>query len=89
MVDGVGVGSAIVANKLPGVRAALCPDVFSAYNARAHNDANVLTLGSRTMGSESCKRVLAVFLETAFEGGRHERRVEKIKEVESRFLPEA
>ena len=89
MVDGVGVGSAIVANKLPGVRAALCPDVFSAFNARAHNDANVLTLGSRTMGVETCKRVLAEFLATDFEGGRHARRVQKIADVEARFLPGA
>ena len=89
MVDGVGVGSAIVANKLPGVRAALCPDTFSAFNARAHNDANVLTLGSRTMGVETCKRVLAEFLGTAFEGGRHARRVAKIADVEARFLPGA
>jgi ribose 5-phosphate isomerase B len=87
MIDGVGVGSSIVANKLPGVRAALCPDVFSAYNARAHNDANVLTLGSRVMGIESCKRVLAEFLSVAFEGGRHAGRVQKIGDVEARFLP--
>ena len=89
MIDGVGVGSAMVAGKVPGVRAALCPDVFSAFNARAHNDANVLTLGSRTMGVESCKRVLAEFLGTDFEGGRHQRRVDKIMDVEARFLPGA
>ncbi len=87
MIDGVGVGSAMVANKLPGVRAALCPDVFSAFNARAHNDANVLTLGSRTMGIETCKRVLSEFLGVAFEGGRHAARVQKILDVEARFLP--
>ena len=87
MIDGVGVGSAMVANKLPGVRAALCPDVFSAFNARAHNDANVLTLGSRTMGVETCRRVLAEFLAVAFEGGRHAARVQKIADVEARFLP--
>ncbi len=87
MIDGVGVGSAIVACKVPGVRAALCPDTFSAFNARAHNDANVLTLGSRTMGVEVCKRVLAEFLTTDFEGGRHARRVDKIRDVEARFLP--
>lgn len=87
MIDGVGVGSAMVANKLPGIRAALCPDVFSAFNARAHNDANVLTLGSRTMGIESCKRVLAEFLAVPFEGGRHGARVAKIADVEARFLP--
>ncbi len=89
MIDGVGVGSAMVANKLPGVRAALCPDVFSAFNARAHNDANVLTLGSRTMGVETCRRVLAEFLGVAFEGGRHAARVQKILDVEARFLPGA
>ena len=89
MLDGVGVGSAMVANKLPGVRAALCPDVFSAFNARAHNDANVLTLGSRTMGVETCRRVLAEFLAVAFEGGRHAARVQKIADVEARFMPGA
>lgn len=89
MIDGVGVGSAMVANKLPGVRAALCPDVFSAFNARAHNDATVLTLGSRTMGVETCRRVLSEFLATPFEGGRHAARVQKILDVEARFLPGA
>jgi len=87
MIDGVGVGSAMVANKVPGVRAACCAAEFAAFNARAHNDANVLTLGSRTVGPEVNKRVLAVFLETAFEGGRHAARVEKIRDVEARFLP--
>jgi ribose 5-phosphate isomerase B len=86
VLDGAGVGSAMVANKVPGVRAALCADVFSAYNARAHNDANVLTLGSRTMGLEPCKRVLAEFLSAPFEGGRHAGRVQKIRDVEARFL---
>ncbi|HYE96563.1 MAG TPA: RpiB/LacA/LacB family sugar-phosphate isomerase, partial [Rubricoccaceae bacterium] len=85
MLDGVGVGSAMVCNKVPGVRAALCPDVFSAFNARAHNDANVLTLGTRTMGVEACKRVLAEFLATPFEGGRHAARVQKLLDVEARF----
>lgn len=89
MLDGVGVGSAMVCNKVPGVRAALCPSTFAAFNARAHNDANVLTLGSRTMGVEVCKRVLAEFLTTDFEGGRHARRVDKITDVEARFLPGA
>ena len=89
MLDGVGVGSAMVANKVPGVRAALCPDVFSAFNARAHNDANVLTLGIRTMGIEGCKRILAEFLSVDFEGGRHATRVDKILDVEARFLPGA
>jgi ribose 5-phosphate isomerase B len=89
VIDGAGVGSAMVANKLPGIRAACCGDVFSAFNARAHNDANVLTLGSRTMGIEVCKRVLEEFLKTGFEGGRHAERVQKILDVETRFLPGA
>jgi ribose 5-phosphate isomerase B len=87
MIDGVGVGSAMVANKVPGVRAACCAAEFAAFNARAHNDANVLTLGSRTVGPEVNKRVLETFLTTAFEGGRHAARVEKIADVEARFLP--
>lgn len=85
MIDGVGVGSAMVANKVPGVRAACCGVEFAAYNARAHNDANVLTLGSRTVGVEANKRILEVFLKTVFEGGRHAKRVDKIADVEKRM----
>jgi ribose 5-phosphate isomerase B len=85
MIDGVGVGSAMVANKVPGVRAACCSVEFAAFNARAHNDANVLTLGSRSVGLEANRRILEVFLQTAFEGGRHAGRVKKITDVEKRF----
>ena len=87
MIDGAGLGSAMVCNKVPGVRAACCYNTFTAWNARAHNDANVLTLGSRTLGIEVCKRILHTFLDTPFEGGRHQRRVGKIADVEARFLP--
>jgi ribose 5-phosphate isomerase B len=87
MIDGVGVGSAMVATKVPTVRAACCASEFAAFNARAHNDANVLTLGSRTSGIEVCKRILSTFLDTKFEGGRHAERVQKIVDVEARFLP--
>ena len=87
MIDGVGVGSAMVATKVPSVRAACCASEFAAFNARAHNDANVITLGSRTSGIEICKRILTTFLETEFEGGRHAERVQKIVDVEARFLP--
>lgn len=86
MIDGVGVGSAMAANKLPGIRAAVGYNEFAAWNGRAHNDANVLTLGSRAMGVEVCKRVVQVFLETAFEGGRHGKRVDKITAVERQLL---
>lgn len=89
MIDGVGVGSAMVMNKVPGIRAACCASEFAAFNARAHNDANALTLGSRTSGIEVCKGVLYTFLTTDFEGGRHAARVEKIGDVEARFLPGA
>lgn len=86
MIDGVGVGSAMVMNKVPGIRAACCASEFAAFNARAHNDANALTLGSRTSGIEVCKGILRTFLTTEFEGGRHAARVQKIVDVEARFL---
>ncbi len=85
MIDGAGMGSAIVCNKIPGIRAAAAHSEFTAWNARAHNNANVLTLGSRALGIESCKRIAATFLGTDFEGGRHERRVRKLQDVEDRF----
>ena len=87
MIDGAGIGSAMVAGKVAGIRAACCYNEFTAWNARAHNDATVLTLGSRTLGIEVCKRIAEVFLATEFEGGRHAPRVQKIMDVEARFLP--
>lgn len=85
MIDGVGVGSAIACNKVTGVRAACGYTEFAAWNARAHNDANVLTLGSRAMGIEVVHRIVDTFLETDFEGGRHQRRVQKMLDIEERF----
>lgn len=86
MLDGAGLGSAMVCNKVPGIRAACAYNEFTAWNGRAHNDANVLTLGSRTLGIEVCKRIVEVFLATDFEGGRHQGRVDKITDVERRFF---
>jgi ribose 5-phosphate isomerase B len=86
MVDGAGVGSCVVANKVPRIRAACCHNEFVARNAREHNDANVLTLGSRAIGSEVSKEIMRIWLETWFSGGRHKRRVEKITDVEKRYL---
>ncbi len=86
MIDGAGIGSCIVANKVPGVKAACCHNEFVARNAREHNDTNVLTLGSRVVGSEVCKEILRIWLETWFAGGRHRQRVDKMDEVEKRFL---
>lgn len=85
MIDGAGVGSCIVANKVPGVRAVCCHNEFVARNAREHNDTNVLTLGSRVTGTEVCKEILKIWLETWFAGGRHKQRVEKIEQMERRF----
>ncbi len=84
MIDAVGVASAIVANKVPGIRAAAGTNEFVARSSREHNDANVLTLGGRVLGIEAAKSILAVWLETWFGGGRHMARVKKIAEIEER-----
>jgi len=82
VVGGSGNGEAIVANKIPGVRCALCHDVTTARLARAHNDANMLALGQRIVGSEVARDIVRTWLQAAFEGGRHERRVRKIDAIE-------
>lgn len=86
VVDGAGIGSCMAANKVPGVRAAMCYDLSTALNSREHNDANVLTLGGRLLGPELAKEIVRTWLTTEFGGGRHARRVEKIMEIERRFL---
>jgi len=86
MIDGAGIGSCVVANKVPRVRAACCHNEFVARNAREHNDTNVLTLGSRVTGIEVCKEILRIWLESWFSGGRHKQRVDKIEDVEKRYL---
>lgn len=86
VVDGAGIGSCMAANKVPGVRAAMCYDVSTAVNSREHNDANVLTLGGRLIGTELAKAIVRTWLATDFGGGRHARRVNKIMEIERRFL---
>jgi ribose 5-phosphate isomerase B len=86
VVDGAGIGSAIAANKVPGVRAALCYDHATAINSREHNDANVLTLGAGLIGPNLARQITQTWLATAFGGGRHQRRVDKIVEIERRFL---
>lgn len=85
-IDGAGIGSCIVANKVPGIRAACCHNEFVARNSREHNDSNVLTLGSRVTGSEVCKEILRIWIESWFAGGRHKGRVEKIIDIERRYL---
>jgi len=85
IVDGTGIGSAMAANKIPGIRAALCYDRASARNSREHNNANVLTLGGRLLTESQAEEVLRTWLETPFAGGRHQARVQKISEIEKRY----
>jgi ribose 5-phosphate isomerase B len=86
IIDGAGIGSAMVANKFPGVRAALCYDRVTARNSREHNDANVLTLGGRLLSVTQAEEVLRTWLSTPFGGGRHTARVDKIKEIDKANL---
>ena len=83
MIDGAGIGSCMVANKVAGIRAALCHDVTTAANAREHNDANVLTLGGTLIGNRLALEIVRVFLGTGFGGGRHEGRVAKIRALDA------
>jgi len=83
MIDGAGIGSCMAANKVAGVRAALCYDVTTAANAREHNDANVLTLGGTLIGTRLALEIVGTFLRTPFGGGRHERRVAKIRALDA------
>ena len=85
LVCGTGIGMAITANKVPGVRAALCADLYTARMSREHNDANVLTMGGRLMGPEMALDILKMWLETDFAGDRHRRRVDKITDLERRY----
>ncbi|HEX3375754.1 MAG TPA: ribose 5-phosphate isomerase B [Candidatus Acidoferrales bacterium] len=84
VLDSAGIGSSIAANKVPGVRAALCYDRATARNSREHNDANVLTLGAKLITPEIAREIVALWLTTPFAGGRHQRRVDKIRAIEQR-----
>lgn len=82
LICGSGIGISISANKMPGIRAALCSEEYSARMARRHNNANVLCMGGRILGIELAKSVMQAFLEAEFEGGRHQRRVDLIHRFE-------
>lgn len=84
IICGTGIGISIAANKVHGVRAALCGDCYSAEMSRAHNDANVLALGARVLGTGLALKIVDTFLDTGFDGGRHARRVAKIMAIESK-----
>ncbi len=82
VLGGSGQGEQIAANKVRGVRAALCNDLYTARMSRLHNDANVLSIGGRIVAPGLADEILKVWLETAFEGGRHQRRIDQIAEIE-------
>ena len=85
LVDGAGIGSAMVANKVPGIRAALCYDRATARNSREHNHANVLTLGGRLLTATQAEDVVRTWIDTPYGGGRHQARIDKISAIERRF----
>ena len=84
LICGTGIGMSIVANKFPGVRAALANDLYSARCSREHNDANILVLGGRVVGPGVAIEIVKVWLETPFAGGRHQRRIDKILALEKK-----
>ena len=88
MIDGAGIGSCMVANKVPGVRAAMAYDYSSASNSREHNNANYLTLGAGLIGLNQARLIVKTWLATEYAGGRHQPRVDKIMQVEKKFLKE-
>jgi ribose 5-phosphate isomerase B len=85
LICGSGIGMSIVANRFPGVRAALCHDLYTARISREHNVANLLILGGRLIGKGLAREILKVWLETGFQGGRHQRRLEKIRALEEKI----
>ncbi len=84
LICGTGIGMSIAANKIKGIRAALCTDSFSTKYTRLHNDANVMCLGARTLGCGLAAELVQIFLTTGFEGGRHQRRVDLITGLENK-----
>lgn len=82
LICGTGVGMSMAANKVNGIRAALCADYYTAKYTRLHNDANILCMGARTIGSGTASEIVSIFLETKFEGGRHQKRIDKFKDIE-------
>ena len=84
LICGTGLGISLAANKVKGVRAAVCSEPFTAKMSRAHNNCNVLAFGARVVGAELAKMIVDVWLNTEFEGGRHQRRVDMIMEIEDK-----
>ena len=85
LVCGTGIGISIAANKVPGIRAAVCSDTFSAHACREHNNANIIAMGERVVGVGLALDIVDAFLNSNFEGGRHALRVDKISEIEKKY----
>lgn len=85
VICGTGIGISIAANKVPGIRAAVCRDIYTARLCREHNDANILALGARATGAGLALEIVAVFINTDFQAGRHQRRVDKITNLENKY----
>ena len=83
VICGTGIGISLVANKVKGIRCSLCSDSYSAKMTRAHNDSNMLAMGARVIGIEVAKEIVAAWLDTPFEGGRHQTRVDMITAIEN------
>jgi len=84
LICGTGIGMSITANKVKGIRAALCNDLFTAHASREHNNANILCMGGRVVGDEVAKEIVKTFLSSTFQGGRHLRRITKISDYENK-----
>lgn len=85
LICGTGIGISIAANKVPGIRAALCSDTFSAHATREHNDANILAMGQRVVGPGLAIDIVKAFLNSVFEGDRHIKRIQKITNIENKY----
>ena len=85
LICGTGIGIGIAANKVPGIRAALCSDTFSAHATREHNNANILTMGARVVGAGLALDIVDTFLSTEFMGGKHQRRLDLITDIENKY----
>nr|HPG30327.1 RpiB/LacA/LacB family sugar-phosphate isomerase [bacterium] len=86
IVDGTGIASAMVANKVRGIRASACNEVFLAISSKEHNDANMLCLGASVLAAPKAKLILKTWLDTPYAGGRHQKRIDKITDIESKFM---
>jgi ribose 5-phosphate isomerase B len=85
LICGTGIGISIAANKVPGIRAALCSDTFSAHATREHNNANILALGARVVGTGLALDIVDAFINAEFQGDRHQKRIDKITEIETKY----